>query len=275
MSSTFVEPCKTIYKNLDHLYAKNEILDCNLLVGYVWADTHRATASSVVTCTNKKKGAKACKRIAKAYWNARKDLKSDMQTGSIDDALLWLKSDFSIVADSGDNPTAGGVGDRVDVLEEILKHSHIDSLFAGIASKSAYDELKTGNEFSLGGTFGGGGPLLKLKADSVYFKDQCAVVRIYKTVIVISKIRRPFHNFKDFEELNLELSDFKILVVKSGYLSPDLQSLSSRSFLALTEGAVNQNLAIIKNKHRNKKIYPFQDFDNFIPLVSDGVSLVS
>ena len=163
----------------------------------------------------------------------------------------------------------------VDVLEAILKHSHIDSLFAGIASKSAYDELKTGNEFSLGGTFGGGGPLLKLKADSVYFKNQCAVVSISKTVIVISKIRRPFHNLKDFEKLNLELSDFKILVVKSGYLSPDLQSLSARSFLALTEGAVNQNLAIIENKHRNKKIYPFQDFDNFIPLVSDGISLVS
>jgi microcystin degradation protein MlrC len=64
-------------------------------------------------------------------------------------------------------------------------------------------------------------------------------------------------------------------VVKSGYLSPDLQSLSARSFLALTEGAVNQNLAIIENKNRNKKMYPFEDFDNFIPLVSDGVSLVS
>ena len=275
MSSTFVEPCKTIYENLDQYNNEKGILDCNLLVGYVWADTQRATASSVVTCTNEILGAKLCKKIAANYWDSRKDLKSDMQTGSIDDALLWLKSDFSIVADSGDNPTAGGVGDRVDVLEAILKHSHIDSLFAGIASKSAYDELKTGNEFSLGGTFGGGGPLLKLKADSVYFKNQCAVVSISKTVIVISKIRRPFHNFKDFEELNLELSDFKILVVKSGYLSPDLQSLSARSFLALTEGAVNQNLAIIENKHRNKKIYPFQDFDNFIPLVSDGVSLVS
>ena len=121
MSSTFVEPCKTIYKNLDHLNEKNEILDCNLLVGYVWADTHRATASSVVTCTNKKKGAEACKRIAKAYWNARKDLKSDMVTGTIDEAFVWLKSKFSIIADSGDNPTAGGVGDRADVLEAFFE----------------------------------------------------------------------------------------------------------------------------------------------------------
>jgi microcystin degradation protein MlrC len=51
MSSTFVEPCKTIYENLDQYNNEKGILDCNLLVGYVWADTQRATASSVVTCT--------------------------------------------------------------------------------------------------------------------------------------------------------------------------------------------------------------------------------
>ena len=275
MSSTFVEPCKTIYKNLDHLNEKKEILDCNLLVGYVWADTHRATASSVVTCTNKKKGAEACKRIAKAYWNARKDLKSDMVTGTIDEAFVWLKSKFSIIADSGDNPTAGGVGDRADVLEAFFEQKIDHVLFAGIASKSAYDELKKGNEFSIGGSFGGGGPVLKLKADSVYFKNQCAVVSVSKTVIVISKIRRPFHNLEDFAELNLDLINFKILVVKSGYLSPELQSIPSRSFLALTEGAVNQNLVSIENKKRKKKIYPFQDFNKFEPLVSDGESIVN
>ena len=125
---------------------------------------------------------------------------------------------------------------------------------------------RKGMSLAIGGTFGGGGPVLKLKADSVYFKNQCAVVSVSKTVIVISKIRRPFHNLKDFTELNLDLSNFKILVVKSGYLSPELQSLSARSFLALTEGAVNQNLVSIENKKRNKKIYPFQDFNNFIQL---------
>ncbi len=275
MSSTFVEPCKTIYKNLDHYNNKKDILDCNLLVGYVWADTQRATAASVVTCTNQIEGAVACRKIAKTYWNYRKDLKSDMQTGGIDEALLWLESEFSIIADSGDNPTAGGVGDRADVLEAILKHNINHSLFAGIASKSAYDELKKSNEFNLGGTYGGGGPELQLKADSVYFKNHCAVVTICKTVIIISKLRRPFHYLKDFEELDINLSDFKVLVVKSGYLSPEMQSLSAPSFLALTEGAVNQNLSGIENNNRGIKIYPFQNFDYYIPIVSDGASKIT
>ena len=47
-----------------------------------------------------------------------------MSTGSIDEALAWLKVRFSIIADSGDNPTAGGVGDRADVLEAFLKQNN-------------------------------------------------------------------------------------------------------------------------------------------------------
>ena len=275
MSSTFVEPCKTIYQSLEQFNEKREILDCNLLVGYVWADTQRATASSVVTCTNKKIGARACKTIAETYWNSRKDLKSDMQTGSIGEALLWLNSEFSIIADSGDNPTAGGVGDRADVLEAFLEHRIDHSLFAGIASKTAYEELNKGDSFNLGGTYGGGGPELKLKADSVYFKHQCAIVKISHTTVIISKLRRPFHYLKDFHELDINLNDFKILVVKSGYLSPELQSLSTPSFMALTEGSVNQDLVSIENKYRNKNIYPFQDFDDYKPMISDGESRVT
>ena len=270
MSSTFVEPCKTIYQNLNQYNDQEGILDCNLLVGYVWADTKRATASAVVTCTDKALGSYICKKIASAYWKKRKNLVSDMPTGSIDEALLSLKSEFSIIADSGDNPTAGGVGDRADVLKAFLKESINNSLFAGIASKSAFDELRKGNKFNIGGTFGGGGPELKLEADSVYFKNNCAIVKISKTVVIISKLRRAFHNLQDFNELNISLSDFKVLVVKSGYLSPELQSLSAPSFMALTDGAVNQNLVEIENNNRNHKIYPFQDFDEFTPNISDG-----
>jgi len=39
MSSTFVEPCKSIYKELELYNQQKDIIDCNLMVGYVWADT--------------------------------------------------------------------------------------------------------------------------------------------------------------------------------------------------------------------------------------------
>ena len=57
-------------------------------------------------------------------------------------------------------------------------------------------------------------------------------------------------------------------MVKSGYLSPELMSLSAPSFMALTDGAVNQNLIGIENNNRIQQIYPFQEFDEFIPNIS-------
>ena len=151
MSSTFVEPCKSIYKELELYNQQNDIIDCNLMVGYVWADTPRASASSIVTCNNQITGSEVCQSIAKSYWKNRHLLESDMSTGSITDALAWMSKDFSIIADSGDNPTAGGVGDRADILKEVLKQKINNTLFAGIASKSAYEALKDSNEFTLRG----------------------------------------------------------------------------------------------------------------------------
>ena len=158
---------------------------------------------------------------------------------------------------------------------QVLNKKLKNVLFAGIASKSAYDSIKVSNTFTIGGTFGGGGPSLKLKADSVYFKNKCAVVNISGSVIIISKLRRPFHYLQDFIELNLDLKNYKILVVKSGYLSPELQLLSAPSYMALTNGCVNQDLIKLKNNNRLKKIFPFQDFQDYTPEVSDGENLVN
>ena len=274
MSSTFVEPCQSIYESLDLYNQESNILDCNLMIGYVWADTKRATASSIVTCTDEKSGAIICKSIANLYWDNRKKLNYGMKSGDIHSALEFCQDDFSIIADSGDNPTAGGVGDRADILKVILEANSKETLIAGIASKSAYDELKKGNEFTIGGTFGGGGPSLILTADSVYFQNQCAIVKVNKTTIVVTKLRRPFHKLKDFNDLKINLRSFQLLIVKSGYLSPDLENLSVPSFMVLSDGAVNQELSSISNKQRNRKIYPFQDFYDFTPEASNGKSII-
>ena len=275
MSSTFTEPCQSIYKNLELLDQRQGIIDSNLMVGYVWADTQRSTASAVVTCSNKNTGAEVCKIIANHYWDSRQQLKFDMRSGDISSAINSIPKNFSIIADSGDNPTAGGVGDRADVLEAVLRERIEHVLFAGIASESAYNELQRGNEFNVGGSFGGGGPNLELNADEVYFEEQCAIVKVKNITIIISKRRRPFHYLTDFNSLRLKLQDYRLLVVKSGYLSPDLQDLLCPSFMALSNGAVNQDLKSIENHHRKKPAFPFQEFNEFVPEVSDGSNLLS
>ena len=147
-------------------------------------------------------------------------------------------------------------------------------LFAGIASTSAYKQLQKQKKFTIGGSFGGGGPSLKLVADDVYFKEECAVVSIQNFKIIISKYRRPFHYLSDFDKLELNLRDFNILVVKSGYLSTDLKKLKVPSFMLLSEGAANQNLQQLENKKRKKPIFPFQNINDFTPKISDGSKII-
>ena len=106
---------------------------------------------------------------------------------------------------------------------------------------------------------GGGGPDLTLNAENICFKNECAVVKLHGITTVLTERRRPFHNLSDFADLGIDLKDYRLLVVKSGYLSPELQSLSAPSFMVLTDGAVCQHFDRLENKHRQRPIFPFQN----------------
>ena len=74
MSSTNFEPCKTLFKSLSKI-DNSKIYDVSLMIGYVWADTKRATAAVVVTYNDLQEAKKICKKISINYWNIRKKLK--------------------------------------------------------------------------------------------------------------------------------------------------------------------------------------------------------
>ena len=261
MSSTFVEPCAGLYAALPGFDARPGVLDANLMIGYVWADSPRATAAAVVTGTDEGAAQSAANDIAASFWASRDRLDFDMETTSLAEAIDRLTgAGPAILADSGDNPTAGGVGDRADVLAALLDPGTFPgTVFAGIADPEAFAALSDGaGIFDIGGTLGGGGPRLSLPADSVDIRHDCAVTRTRGLTVVISRRRRPFHNFSDFEALGIDLDATPLLVVKSGYLSPDLRTLPRRQIMALTGGAVCQDLQGLENRHRPRPTWPFQ-----------------
>ena len=64
------------------------------------------------------------------------------------------------------------------------------------------------------------------------------------------------------------MSEYNILVVKSGYLSPELKNLNVKSFMLLTDGVVNQDIKNLVNNNRKFPTYPFQSVDNFKIIVN-------
>lgn len=259
MSSTFVEPCRSLYAALPDYDGTGGVWDANLMIGYVWADSPRATAAAVVTATDDAVGRQATAAIADAYWDARHDLAFDMEALPLAGALDRLTgAGPAILADSGDNPTAGGVGDRADVMAAVLARGLSGVLFAGIADPAAFSALCDGaRTIEVGGSLGGGGPRLKLQPDHVTFIGECAVANVAGNRLVITSRRRPFHNLSDFSELGVDLAEVNLLVVKSGYLSPDLRALDRVQIMALTQGAVCQDLAGLENRHRPANTFPF------------------
>jgi microcystin degradation protein MlrC len=83
-------------------------------------------------------------------------------------------------------------------------------------------------------------------------------VRLYGVTLVLTARRRPFHTLADFAALGLHPAAFHVLVVKSGYLSPELAPLANPNLLALSRGAVDQDIERLPRTLTPRPTYPFQ-----------------
>lgn len=258
MSSTEVQPCNALYAALpDH--HSDTVWDANLMAGYVWADTPRATACAVVTCTDTQAGTIAARAIAQSYWDARHELVYGMPSYAPATALTRALGALpATLADSGDNPTAGGVGDRADMLA-LLPDDLPPTLIAGIWAPEACAALDRGaRQITLGDGIGGG-PTVTLAPEEMCPTEGDWVVRRGALTIALTRKRRPFHTEADFARLGLRVADHALLIVKSGYLSPYLAAQPRAAIMALSDGAVTQDFAAIPNAHRPHPTFPFQN----------------
>ncbi len=281
-SSTTWEPGKRLWAQLPELNKTPGVMDVSMLVGYVWADEPRSTASVVVTGTNPAAEKKIAINLAQQYWDARRQFDFGTQTCSLDECIqkaMDSKTQPAVLADSGDNPTGGGNSDQATVLETLLKAKAQNVVFAGITDRPAVETCyKAGVgatiPLSIGATLD---PLesrpVKVTAKVKFLLDEKdpakreAVVQIDGVTLVLSAYRRPYHDIVDFTRLGLQPTSFKIIVVKSGYLSPELAPIANPSLMALTDGAINQDIVHLpKNKYRVPS-FPFVDDLAFTPKV--------
>ena len=280
-TSTEDEPAKSLYLKLPEHDALPGIWDANLMVGYVWADEPRGTACAVVTAVDKAAAEKVAAAIAQSYWDAREDFRFGPVTGPLSEMLDIAERTETrpiILADSGDNPTGGGVGDRADVLKALLARSIDDVLIAGITDRPAVERCfaaGAGARVSLkvGGSLDPASPSVEVEADVVFLDDpgsaaeQQAVVRIGGITLVLAARRRPYHNIADFTRLGLDPTKVRLLVVKSGYLSPELAPIANPNLMALTDGVNNQDIENLPSHRRHQPSYPFVKDFSYMPKV--------
>jgi microcystin degradation protein MlrC len=279
-SSTLWQPGKRLWAQVPELNDTPGILDVSLLVGYVWADEPRATACAVVTGTDPAAEKTIALNLAQQYWDARKEFQFGTETGTVDECIehaMKAKTHPAILADSGDNPTGGGTSDRAEVLEELLRYKAQNVVFAGITDRPATDACYAAGvgaslPLSIGATLDPlGSKPVKATAKVVFLLPAAtpllreAVVQIEGITLVLSARRRPYHDIVDFTRLGLQPLSYKIIVVKSGYLSPELAPLANPSLMALSDGAINQDIVHLPKNKLRKPSYPFVENLTYTP----------
>jgi len=276
-TSTRIEPAKSVYAAVAPASVQPGIIDAAIWVGYAWADEPRNHAVVMVTGDDKEKVTRTAEKLAKSFWDARAGFKFVAPTGNLkeclDKAIASSKHPFYI-SDSGDNPTAGGAGDVTWTLTQILDRPEFKSdngpslIYASIPGP---DLIKAAIAMGVGKHVEGyagakvdsrNAPPVKISGtvESIEYGDTDAeveaVVRVGSVHIIVTQKRKPYHHERDFTRLGLNPRKTDIVVVKIGYLEPELYAMRADWLLALTPGGVDQDIEHLPYHRIQRPMFP-------------------
>ncbi|MGV1004947.1 MAG: M81 family metallopeptidase [Candidatus Nanopelagicales bacterium] len=276
-TSTEWDPGARLYAGLDRSSGLPGIWDSSVLVGYVWADEPRSAAAVVVIGEDSAAVSAESARLARAYWEARDEFRFGVAAGSIDECIeagLAAPESCVFISDSGDNPTAGGAGDVPLFLARLLALKVPSAVVASITDPGAVQVARAAGVDSLIHVELGGKldpqtcpPLaIRARVENIVEGDNPEVVLAVGGVrVIVTTRRRAYHLISDFQRLGIEPLQHRLVVVKIGYLEPDLRRAAPVSLLALSPGSVDQHIERLGHRRLQHPIYPFDPQMSFEP----------
>jgi microcystin degradation protein MlrC len=99
------------------------------------------------------------------------------------------------------------------------------------------------------------------RVHSIKHGDKDAIVEIVLQVgsvfAILTQLRKPYHHEHDFTDLDLQPRLADIVIVKIGYLEPELYDMAKDWMLALTPGGVDQDLERLGHHRIRRPMWPF------------------
>ena len=293
-TSTRVEPAKSLYQEIPRLTKQNGVIDAAIWVGYPWADEPRNHAVVMAVGDDKEQVEEVAKLLSQRMWKVRNEFDFVAPTTTLDSALeTAINSQNSpfFISDMGDNPTAGGAGDVTWTLEKILAYPNFQAaeapsvVYASIPGPELIDSIE---EVEIGEIISAEvgaivdsryaspvklvGKLIAKKYGDKHAEVE-AVVQVNNIKVIVTKKRKPYHYIRDFTDLGIDLFKTDIVIVKIGYLVPELYNTQKGWLMALTPGGVDQELQRLNYERIQRPMYPLDDFSKdpnltveFIPL---------
>ena len=276
-TSTRIEPGKSLYAKVAPVADQEGVVDAAIWIGYAWADESRNQGVVMVTGDDKEKVIQGAEQLAKSFWEVRNEFEFVAPVAPLveclDMAVASEKHPF-IISDMGDNPTAGGAGDVTWTITEILKRPEFKTengpslIYASIPGPEFVEKaVEAGVGAKVEGFAGAEvdsryAPPVKLSGTVLAIDEDdptaetAVVVQVGSVKVIVTKKRKPYHYERDFTKLNLNPRESDIVVVKIGYLVPELYDMRADWIMAQTPGGVDQDLERLGYKRINRPMFP-------------------
>lgn len=288
MSETNVYPMNDIMEKVRFVESQDGIAALSLLMGFPWADTENTSAYVLAVSNGDKALAEqSAKEIAAYVWERRASFTFYNETHepniALDKAYESIESGVYpvVISDSGDNPTAGSSQDVTNFLKLILADERIAKLEPPLIYQGIYDPevtakaIETGVgqtiEIMLGAKFDKKTSTpIKCKAEIVAIKEKwegafysdLVLLRIDGVEVVVTSGHVGCYDPEMMRVLGVDPEARKCIVVKLGYLEPEIRELSKRSMMALTDGSSNEVFTRLDYRKLPRPIYPLDgDFE--------------
>jgi microcystin degradation protein MlrC len=264
---THYDPAKSLYASLESYDAIPGVMQTILMVGFAWNDTPWTGMTAMVTTESDKKQAQTlAAELAGKVWDKRRAFVFPMETAAVGEGIARAaasKGSPVFLSDSGDNTTMGAPGDLTIVLKHLLAAQVRSAFVPGIyapqtvrkchhASVGSQIALELGSEhisapaetMTVKAVVEAVGDELDLGGFQPYRSKERAWAKVRINDIVASfhempiGITTPAH----FRAMNVDLTDHQIVVLKLGYLHPQLEALAKRHIMLLSPGAGDLNL---------------------------------
>jgi microcystin degradation protein MlrC len=276
-TSTRIEPGKSLYAKVPGVADQEDVIDAGIWIGYAWADEPRNHGVVMVTGDDREKVTKGAEYLAQSFWDVRHEFEFVAPVAPLKECLNMAiaseKRPF-IISDMGDNPTAGGAGDVSWTLQQILTRPEFKNengpslIYASLPGPDFVEKAVAAGVGNKAEGFAGAivddryAPPIRLSGTvlAIDTEDPTAetavVVQVGSVKVIVTKKRKPYHYEKDFTRLGLNPRETDILVVKIGYLVPELYDMHGDWIMAQTPGGVDQDLKRLGHKRIIRPMFP-------------------
>jgi microcystin degradation protein MlrC len=284
MAQTALDPMASMMRMVEEIEAHPDVLSASLANGHCWADVPDVGVACVVITNGQPELAQSeADRLATAFWERRADFGVSAESYSVEEAIdVAMAADEPTVflSDSGDNPGAGGTTDVPLVLGKLIEKGASSVVIASIWDVEAVRACMAagvGNALTL--SIGGkldvrhGTPLevtgrVRMLTDGERYRGgvpspwgrqrrgPVAVLNVEGIDVILSSTRLSFGDPVQLRHLGLEPLEYRIVVLKRGYLTAPFQAISQRSILAFSPGATNCDVTQMEYRRVNRPMYP-------------------